>query len=671
MIDQKWKQRADTTLKTLNEEFREPGREWYPYALWLWKDRNPKPRFYRYQAADFPTKRLSAYIQDEGFMGGTELYYKCFASAVEEAKRAGISIGYSEPQRYQRSVDLRDGHPELLARSLCCEPQTLYCGESMVIDNSCFFTAAAKIDSDELIDSGTLTILEPLTSFTARYGDWRVYRFEIFTDQTMEGSGTNRLHHSISSQMFRLFHQKIFRRFNDHLGDTISGFFFNEAVDYGYKLCWSDELEAYYHEKTGRDFRLNCPLLLEKDRQGKWMRARYDWFDCVSELYAEFVYARGSRELEAHGLTFSTHTFGDRSLGQALLCGDPMRIYRAVSLPGTNQLYNDPNVSRCYKEAQSVAEFDGKRFLARIFGVSGWQMKPNDYRRMVNNAVALGVNHFVLFGIVSSRMDIRALHFPPDLYDWAPMWEWMDHLNNYIRRASYIASQGYMEAEILLYNPLESVWSLTGDAAFDNIVSYSYKWVYDKPNLYDDFEFGDEIKKIDESYTDIIERLTDSRVSFLIADRHYIDEAVVEDGVLRIGRRRFTTVILPPLRTLTVRVMEKLLDFLCRGGRVLASGSLPDASAEEGLGDPAMLSLSERMRRHPGFVGEEAFETALSALPALCRIETEDFRLRAQERRIDGRPFYWLANNTLSKQSASIFFPDAHGLAILWEPEYG
>lgn len=671
MISPEWKQRPDTTLETLNEEFKNPGREWYPYALWIWSDRNPKPRFYRYQATDFPTKHLSAYVHENGFMGGLELYYKCLASVIEESKRVGASIGYCESQRYQRSSELRDGHPELLARSLCCEPQTLYCGSSIVVDNSCFFTAAAKIGENGLIDSGTLTMLEPLTKFTARYGDWRIYAFEMFNDQTMEGTSANMLHHNIGEQMLKLFHQKVFRRFKEHLGDTLSGFLYNNCGDYGYKLCWSEELEAYYSNKTGRDFRLNCPLLLEKDSQGKWMRARYDWFDCVSELYSEFVFAKCSRELEARGMTFSTFSYAERCLGQALLCGDPMRIYRAVSLPGANQLYNDPNVSRSYKEAQSVAEFEGKRLLGRIFGVSGWRMKPNDYRRMVNNAVAMGVNHFVLYGINSDRTDIRNLHFPPDIYDWAPSWEWMNHLNDYIRRASYIASQGQMIAETLIYSPLESFWALTGDAAFDNVVSYSREWVYDKPNLYGDFEFGGEMHDIDDSFTSLIERLTGSLVSFLIADRHYIDEAVVEDGALRIGGRRFTSIVLPPLRILTVRTMEKLLDFLNSGGRVISVGGLPDASAEEGLGDPAMLSLSGQMRGHPGFIGSENAETALNELPVFCRVESGGFPLRAQQRRIDGRLFYWLSNNSLSKRRAALFLPDAHGLAHIYEPEYG
>jgi hypothetical protein len=57
--------------------------------------------------------------------------------------------------------------------------------------------------------------------------------------------------------------------------------------DYGYKLAWSDDFAAEYEKSKGRDIRLWMPLLIDEDVEGLWAKARWDWYDAVSDVYAD------------------------------------------------------------------------------------------------------------------------------------------------------------------------------------------------------------------------------------------------------------------------------------------------------------------------------------------------------------------------------------------------
>lgn len=45
---------------------------------------------------------------------------------------------------------------------------------------------------------------------------------------------------------------------------------------------------SIYHEKTGNDIRLTMPIVIDRDIEGKFAKARYDYFDVISDLYTDF-----------------------------------------------------------------------------------------------------------------------------------------------------------------------------------------------------------------------------------------------------------------------------------------------------------------------------------------------------------------------------------------------
>ena len=67
--------------------------------------------------------------------------------------------------------------------------------------------------------------------------------------------------------------------------------FIDNEGDYGYQMAWSEYFAKRYKEIKKRDIRLWLPLLTEKDKDGLFAKARYDWFDVVSDVYMLNVFS--------------------------------------------------------------------------------------------------------------------------------------------------------------------------------------------------------------------------------------------------------------------------------------------------------------------------------------------------------------------------------------------
>jgi len=122
-----------------------------------------------------------------------------------------------------------------------------------------------------------------------------------------------------------------------------------------------------------------------------------------------------------------------------------------------------------------------------------------------------------------------------------------------------------------------------------------------------------------------------------------------------------------------------MVEFARSGGRVYALAELPAASAEQGLGDPRIKELMDTLRAQPTFLAcpegglNDLFASggAPPGLEAQVAFASGAFPMLRHHRRIDGREFFWLANNTDAWQTGRISVEGAHGAASIWDCETG
>lgn len=733
--------RKDVTFSYLCSEFKEPEMIYAPFS-WLVTAENITKK-----DSDFLNSLVEASIKQRSNPGYlfpilkqsegkdvflSEEYLDVFGEALKIAEKSGTAMSFCDEWTWpsgQACGNLLEQHPELRAETLHYEIREVSGNQTIHLDES-FFTVAANckgplgVKSTKIISS-TLRIISrgDAMDWDVPAGCWRIYRF-IKRPQSLtlkEGvSNVNYLDRRLPKYFINLAHRPYEERFGNHFGKTIPGFFADHEGQYGWKLAWSDDFENEYRQKKGRDIRLWMPLMIHRDIEGLWAQARWDWHDVVSDLYADNFFGGVSRWAAERGMYYTIH-FWEEGLGmQAACAGSLFKSLRAVSMPGVDSLADAGLWVRQFKEAQSVAEFEGRRLMSESWGCHGWNFSPVHMKKTGNCMIKWSVSH-VLQACMYVNEDLRKAAYGTELYR-VPYSRHLHHWNDFARRASYINSHGHTVPDALVIYPIDSVWAAAGGDRFDaNIDSFGpgkegellQNWSFPKPVTgpgIKQMDGGEYVDHVEQVYTALIEDLDRLNVEFLIADSEYIQVMdVTSEGTLNKGQFSFKAVVVPPLLIMPMAIAEKLLTFAQKGGEVYIMGGAPVGSTEEGIGsiptDPQTeKGISTRMRdilaelrspTDPGVAGISTRMTELMAkllsLPSVHQVEESiypycksgsglapkaeflngDFPILLQHRRIDGREFYWLANNTGREQVSRIKFRDVKGSASIWDCETG
>ncbi|HUW62600.1 MAG TPA: glycosyl hydrolase, partial [Candidatus Bathyarchaeia archaeon] len=518
------------------------------------------------------------------------------------------------------------------------------------------------------IRSATLSVIgagEPFTWTAPAGGSWRVYSFNKYESTGVDNSDVNYLDNRLADAFIKIAYEPYVKKFGDKLGNRIPGVFMDNEGVYGYKLAWSDHLEAYYKQKTGRDIRLWMPLMIDDDAEGVYAKARYDWFDCVSDIYAQF-FATVNQWCTDHGLYLTGHLWEESLMLEAVAVGDVFQVRRAFSMPGTDCLEQKALDTHDFKEAQSVAEFEGRRLASEVLGVAGWDMTPVLMKKALNSVTAWGVSHVIPHGVFMMRDFARSVdgnYWPPDWYDENPYFRYLHQWSDFARRASYVNACGEYQPYILVYHPMDSIWALSADGMFD-------------PSEYGGMNevnrwFGEQAQHIDTVYTATINNFTQEGVDFLIADDEYLRRTRIEGGNLVLDGKSFWQVVLPRVTVMPLDVVAKLIEF-ANVGMVLSLGELPTGSTDNGMNDPQMSALTDKLKTAKRFrLVREAFPQWYESYSGVVTILQGEFPMLQRHIKIDGRDFFWLANNTSEYQNCDAQIDGSAGVASIWDCETG
>jgi hypothetical protein len=502
-------------------------------------------------------------------------------------------------------------------------------------------------------------------------GAWRVYAFNLYSHAGADGSTVNYLDARLAPVFISTALEPYARRLGDKLGKSIPGDFIDNEGDYGWGLAWSDDLDTRYKERFGRDIRLWLPLSVDRDVEGVFARARWEWFDLVTDIYAETFRAVTDWH-EKRGMSTTAHFWEEGIQPQVNAVGDHLKMLRTLTMAGQDCLGRKPLRVHDFKEVESVAEFEGSRAATELMGAGAFDgtpwgtFNPVFLKQAVNAVTAWGMSHIIPHGVFTT-CKLTGNPWPPDWYSENPMFPYLHLWADFARRASFVNSMGHAVPDVLLWNPIESAWVQADADILD-----AEMWAFSETH-----RGGKRINEIDRVYAEAIDDLTAARVEFLIGDRHYLKQMEVRDGKLVRGEFSFRTLVLPAVDILPLEAARKIVAFAAAGGRVYALAGLPAASAEKGMADPEMARLMDELRAQPTFVavGEVGLPAlAVQAAPGLdspVRFASGAFPMLQHRRRIDGRDFFWLANNTAKWQVCELEVAGVRGAASIWDCETG
>lgn len=679
---QEW-QKKYTAAET-RSHFHQPPKWFAPHAFWFW-DAPLNPDSAASMAQEMTRQGLNpgyAHARHSGDLSShypslpveqwlSPLWFTSFGAALQEAAQVNMTLGYCDEywwpsgQAFDRVLK---AHPELEATSLQWSRLEVTGPAEVSLPPAAFYVAGEQ-DARKRLLSETLILIEPHGGATwqAPAGRWMLYGYSTYHHPGADGGKVNYLDPKLMEVFIPIAHQPYADHFPDEMGKTIPGVFVDNEGDFGWRMAWSDYLPKRYQEMKGRDLRPWLPLLTEQDAEGLWVKARYDWFDVVSDIYEKQFIGRMSDWLAEKGMYCISNLWEESLMFQTRAVGDFMRMQRSVTMPGTDCLEMKSQRVHDFKETQSVCEFEDRPCMSELMGVAGWEQTPNQMKMTLNSVTAWGVTHTVPHGINLNRQ-LETIPYPADWFTENPYWRYLHLWTDFARRASFVNRQGRLVADVLLFNPLESVWAL----------SEGY-FASETGN-----EWPDQALHIDRTYSAAMEALSQAHLDFLIADAFYLNQSTVQiktrqKPVLRIGEHSFSALVLPPLFILSRSCAEKIAAFGRAGGVIVLLGELPVGSPEIGANDPVIEETMKNLRSLPTVINlvddpnpyDRLANTINQAIEPDVIATSDGIPLLVAHRKIDSSDFYWIANQTDQARSVRLSLRDTAGGAEIWDCETG
>jgi hypothetical protein len=360
-----------------------------------------------------------------------------------------------------------------------------------------------------------------------------------------------------TEEFIRLTHEAYWRRFGTDFGKLITSFFSDEVtLIHHFRFIsplsaapWSDLLEREFEKEHG--YRLPIRHLF-KDEPGAW-KTRIDFWSTVTRLYASNFHGRLKEWCGRHGVKYTGHVLGEEAGPlQVRAQGNLFEVLRNMHWPGVDHLTKKQG--GCFPRiAASVAHYLGsERVPCEAFGASGWGLTTGDMYRIANWLFVNGVNMIVPHAFYLSTEGFRYHEYPPSQFFQAKFWPYYKQFADYVRRASYLLSQGTHDPDIAVYYPVHSLFAhqnLSIFEKFSNTISCELESLHVLLGmLHFDYDFLDEKMLL---------------------------ECEPRKGRLFLRRESYRALIIPAASYLQPEVLAKIEEALREGVKVIFTTWLP------------------------------------------------------------------------------------------------
>ena len=429
-------------------------------------------------------------------------------------------------------------------------------------------------------------------------GEWKVMHFAIVPDPCNSNyNGTtyiDTMSRKATDKFIVMSHEQYKKHCGDRLGRSIKGIFTDEphrghlfdniAVNDGVMscaICWTDDITEEFERRYGYDMRAILPELYYWQNGEKVAPVKLHFIDLADNLFLERFAMPINEWCEKNGIIFTGHVLHEDSLmNQTVPEGSLMRFYEHMGNPGVDCLTEH---NRCYwivKQLSSAARQLGKKWLlSELYGCTGWQMNFKSHKAVGDWQALFGINlrchHLSWYTMEGeSKRD-----YPASILHQSPWYKDYSKVEDYFARFGLVMSEGAPACDVLLLNPIESVWCQAH-------VGWS-RWI---------FNASPDIAPYEERYVKLFHMLTENQIDFDYGEEEMMSRMarveIAEDGrpVLRVGKATYRTVIVSNMLTIRPTTVALLEEFMGRGGKVIFAGDVPAYVDAVKSNKPAELS---------------------------------------------------------------------------------
>ncbi|MHC4563957.1 MAG: glycosyl hydrolase [Planctomycetota bacterium] len=369
------------------------------------------------------------------------------------------------------------------------------------------------------------------------------------------------------ARFMEVTHEAYRKRCGDAFGKTVPGMFTDEP-NYGGQFfdperpgaqgsCpWTGILPRVFRERYGYDLLPRLPEIFFDVDGREVTPARRDYHDCLTHLFVEAFSKPLGQWCEDNGLLHTGHVLLEQPLAaQANVVGSAMRFYEYMQAPGMDLLMQISREIDTAKQVASVARQFGRKWrLTETYGCTGWDFNFAGHKALGDWQAAMGINlrcqHLSWY-----TMEGQAKRdYPASISYQSPWWRDYRTVEDYFARLHVAMTQGVEVRDLLVVHPIESVWLTCA------------RW----PSGYQD--------PIDVAFTELRDTLLTANIDF-----DYGDEDILarhgkvrrgEQPTLRVAKAEYTTVVVPPMRTIRQSTLALLRRFQAAGGLVVFAGDV-------------------------------------------------------------------------------------------------
>ena len=335
-----------------------------------------------------------------------------------------------------------------------------------------------------------------------------------------------------------------------------------------------------------------------------------------------------------------------------------MRYYEYLDYPGVDLLCNNNRSYWVAKQLQSAARQFGKKWtLSELYGCTGWQFDFASHKETGFWQALFGINlrcHHLAWVTMAGE---AKRDYPASISFQSGWYREYKSDEAYFARLHVFLQQGNPVCDVLVLNPIESVWT--------QIHPGWAQWLEAKDPV---------LCALQQKYEDLFHWLTGAQVDFDYGDEDHLARfAKVEisngEPLLHLGRCSYRVLVVGAMETMRSTTLKVLEMFHAAGGKLIFVGDAPphlDALPSE---QPAELA---RIATRSAHCREEALAAIEENTFSPVELQCNSTAIFCQVRREGDRLFIAAINTSRSVAVREVRFTvDIVGTVQEWECETG
>ena len=411
--------------------FLDPPRDYSTMPFWFWNGKMEGPKIQDEIRRMVDQHVYGAFLHARDGLQTpyhSEEWWQAIGAGLEQAKRSGFSFNfvdeYDWPSGEARNIWMAGNHqsevlarkPEYRMKSLGYKAEVVKGPQevSLATPPELQAVVAARWLGENRIDGQSLQLLASANEsgqfkWQAPEGDWVVVMFYLEPSMGFDGGFVDLMNPQAMNLFFDLSYGEFHRRFGSYFGSTIHYSFADHEGDYGYRIAWTPALFDTFAQRTGYDLHKVLPLLIYEGGDST-IKVRCDYLATVTQLYQGSFWKGITDRAAKLGIGRTGHAWEESLQWAAALEGSLFAVERGLNPVGVDSLVDFGRQPLNFKLAQSVADFEGRRFMCENQGVQGTDsyLDMEGLRSGTNGIGFWGVNLFVphAFNYDASRRTI-------------------------------------------------------------------------------------------------------------------------------------------------------------------------------------------------------------------------------------------------------------------------